>query len=114
MKDNNKIVGAKLKQARVEAGITQHQLSIYLDIDQSMISKVEKGDRSMDQDTLLKVSELFCLPLEYFNNDDIEIYDRAVSFRTDNLSEDDLDFVITINRIVLNQIKMDEMSQEII
>lgn len=109
MKKKNEIQGKKIKQARVDSGLTQKQLSIYLGLDQSMVSKVEKGERVLDLGTIEKVSELFCIPSEYFIDDNKNIYDRKLAFRSERLDTSDLDFITTINRIVLNQIKMDEI-----
>ena len=48
----NKMVGKTLKELRSENGYTQEQVSIYLGITQSNLSKIENGERNFNM-TLL-------------------------------------------------------------
>ena len=83
MKLNNMaIVGENIRELRKNAKITQEQLANYLSIDQSLISKIEKGERS-------------------------------IAFRTDGISNSDFETLSIINKIVLNQFKMDELDRGI-
>ena len=56
-------IGEKIKRLRETAKVTQTQLAEFLSIDQSLISKIEKGERSISSDMLSNIATLFCYPL---------------------------------------------------
>ena len=49
----------RLKQLRKESKITQEQLANYLDVDQSMITKLENGTRNLSVTLIEKICNLF-------------------------------------------------------
>ena len=49
----------RLKQLRKESKITQEQLAKYLDVDQTMITKLENGTRSLNVLLIEKICNLF-------------------------------------------------------
>ena len=56
-------IGKKVKLLREAASFTQQQLADYLSVDQSLISKFEKGERSINSDALKQLSVLMRLNL---------------------------------------------------
>lgn len=56
----------KLKRARLEAGLTQVQVSKKLKCPQSYVSKVEAGEQRLDIVELKKFAELYKKDLRYF------------------------------------------------
>lgn len=56
----------KLKRARLEAGLTQVQVSKKLKRPQSYISKVEAGEQRLDIVELKKFAELYKKDFHYF------------------------------------------------
>lgn len=56
----------KLKKARLEANLTQVEVSRILECHQSYISKSESGERRVDFVELVRFSKIYKKPLDYF------------------------------------------------
>jgi transcriptional regulator with XRE-family HTH domain len=105
-------IGKRLKEFRKITNLTQTQVADFLSIDQSMVAKLETGERSISSDVLEKLSTLFCCTLDdILVNGKIE-KKQIISFRKNNIESTDLKTMATINRIVLNQFEMDELVEE--
>ena len=52
-------IGFKIKQLREKSKLNQTQLAVFLDVDQSYVSKCEKGERQLSLDSLEKLCNLF-------------------------------------------------------
>ena len=62
-----------LKILRKKAKLTQSKLAKMLHVDRQVIYKYEKGINQASFDTLVKMSEIFNVPVEYLINDEIDI-----------------------------------------
>lgn len=102
-------IGKRIRSLRDESKLTQTKLSEYLSLDQSMIAKIEKGERNITSDVIEKLSALFCCTVDYLLFGENQEQKCTVSFRTNNLTSDDLKALAIINKIVLNQFEMDKM-----
>ena len=102
-------IGKRIRYLRDESKLTQTKLSEYLSLDQSMIEKIEKGERNITSDVIEKLSALFCCTVDYILFGENQEQKCTVSFRTNNLTSDDLKALAIINKIVLNQFEMDKM-----
>lgn len=103
-------IGKKVKLLREAASFTQQQLADYLSVDQSLISKFEKGERSINSDALKQLSVLFYCPISALVSDDEVKPVYNVAFRTNAISQEDLMALSVINRIALNQLQMDQLA----
>jgi transcriptional regulator with XRE-family HTH domain len=56
----------RLKQARVEAGLTQVDVAKAIKRPQSFVSKIESGERRVDVVELSELSEIYGRPLDFF------------------------------------------------
>lgn len=56
----------KLRQARLEAGLTQVDVGRKLKKPQAYVSKIERGERRVDVVELDELARLYNKPLEYF------------------------------------------------
>ncbi len=101
-------VGSKLKSIRENSKLTQSQIAEFLNIDQSLVSKIEKGERSISSDMLEKLATLFCYSIFDIVSKDTVEKKIDISFRTNLIENSDLIKLATINRIVLNQFEMDK------
>jgi transcriptional regulator with XRE-family HTH domain len=57
---------AKLRQARLEAGLSQVEVAQKLDKPQSYVSKCESGERRVDVVELIDFAALYNKPIEFF------------------------------------------------
>ena len=108
-----KIMGDRLKASREKIGLTQNHIAEYLNVDQSLVSKFESGERVISTDMLDALSALFCCPVSAFvsNND----YGKPIefAFRTSAIEKNDLEALASINKIALNQLQMERLSKGI-
>jgi transcriptional regulator with XRE-family HTH domain len=58
----------KLRQARLDADLTQVEVGEKLKKPQAYISKIERGERSVDALELSEFAKLYKKPLDYFVN----------------------------------------------
>lgn len=101
--------GVRFKQLREQSGFTQKNVSDFLDVDQSFISKVEKGERSLTADMVSKVSSLFGVPVTAFETQNNYNFKVRYAFRMSDLSSEDLKTISAINKIALNARFMTEL-----
>ena len=103
-------IGEKIKQLRESANLTQQQIADYLKVDQSLISKFEKGERTISSDALKQLAILFCCPVSVLVSEETVKPVFNVAFRTNAISTEDLRALSVINKIALNQLQMDQLA----
>lgn len=106
-------IGQRIKDNRKSIGLTQKQLGEYLGLDQSMVAKIEKGQRNINSDVIDRLSSLFCCPIDYILYGKNNNKKCQIAFRTDKLSASDLKAIAEVNKIILNQFEMDKILGEI-
>lgn len=107
MKTNTKNI--RLKQLRKESKITQEQLAKYLGVDQTMITKLENGTRSLNVTLIDKICNLFgCSDAYLMGEDDIYI-PLHFAFRSNQIQTEDLESIAMVNKIVMNIRYMNEI-----
>lgn len=57
--DGRKIISKNIKKYREKAGLTREALSLLLGLDNSYISKLEKGKINIGIDTITKLANIF-------------------------------------------------------
>ncbi len=93
----NKVVGKNLNELRRKNGYTQQQVSDYLGITQSNLSKIENGERNFNMTLLDKLCLLYnCTPEYLLGETDIYVKSR-IAFRSDE--KVDLSVVAKMNEI---------------
>lgn len=103
-------VGRNIKILREKSGLNQKQVAEFLGLDQSMISKIEKGERNISADLIERLANLFCCPVSSIVNGDEDLTCR-VAFRSNLITKEDLEALSLINRIALNQFEMDRIAR---
>ena len=104
-------IGKRIKSLREESKLTQTKIAEYLSLDQSMIAKIERGDRSVSSDVIEKLSYLFCCTTNYILTGEDPEQKCMISFRSGDITESDLESLTIINKIVLNQFEMDKIAR---
>lgn len=99
----------RLKKLREESKITQEQLAKYLDVDQSMITKLENGTRNLNVTLIEKICSLFGCSETYLVGEDDAYIPLNFSFRSSRIQPEDLESIAVVNKIVMNIRYMNEM-----
>lgn len=108
----NARVGARLKQLRKESKITQEQMANYLNVDQSMVTKLENGTRSLNVTLIEKICNLFGCSQAYLLGEDDSYIPLNFAFRSNGVQAEDLESIAAVNRIVMNIRLMNEMMED--
>ena len=102
------ILGQRLRELRESSGLSQKQIAECLSVDQSLIFKFESGERSISSTQLDTICDIVCFPVDKLLDERQDVKPgNAVSFKTAKLSIESIKALSVINRIFLNQMKMD-------
>ena len=88
----------RLKKLREENGYSQKQIADYLEIDQSYISKIEKGKRNLNEISFNKLCLLYNCSPDYLLGKSDEYEHPKISFRSDETV--DLFAISKMNQVV--------------
>lgn len=102
-------IGNRLKTLREKSGLNQVQMAAFLDVDQSYISKCEKGERQLSVDALEKACCLFGCTLSELTDGHDDIKHLRFAFRASSINEDDLFAISDINKVALNLKQMRQL-----
>ncbi len=105
-------LGKNIKKLRETANLSQKHIADYLIVDQSLISKIETGERAISADKLVELSRLFCCSVEKMLSEDEVNPEFKIAFRTQKLNNNDLIALAQINKIALNLLQMDKLIGE--
>lgn len=94
---------------RKNSKITQKQLAVYLNVDQSYVSKWEKGERQPSTDILEKLCNLFGCPIKFFTDSEFEYLPMHYAFRSEGIELEDFVCISAMNKIALNLNHMEEI-----
>lgn len=96
-----KNVGNNLKRLREASGFSQRSIADFLNVDQSLVSKIEKGERGISAVMLDELASLFGVSAAAVANDSAG-RPLACAFRCSDLSRDEMRAVCAVNKIALN------------
>lgn len=102
----------RIRELRKESKITQEQLAQYLKVDQSMITKLENGSRSLNVTFIEKLCSLFGCSEKYLMGEEDEYIPLNFAFRSNGIQAEDLESIAAVNRIAMNIRYMNEMLGE--
>ena len=95
-------IGENLRILREGAGYNQTSIATFLGVDQSLISKIEKGERNISADMLDKLASLYGVTTSSIVNDIVSGKQLSCAFRCSDLTLDDMEAISAINKIALN------------
>jgi len=111
MSANSAIIGDNAKSARESNGFTQANIADFLKVDQSLISKFEKGERSIQSDMLERLANLYGYRISDFECEGgIPKQRMKVAYRSSGMSAEDMETIHDIRRIVMNLFFMAEIT----
>lgn len=99
----------RLKELRIESKLTQSQLAQYLGVDQSMITRLEDGSRSLTVSLLDKLCSLFGCTEGYLLGENDVYVPLNFAFRSNGIQAEDLEGIAAVNKIVMNIRHMNEI-----
>lgn len=108
----NNIIGENIRRLRDSAGYNQQIIATFLNVDQSLISKIEKGERSISVDMLEKLAVLFGVTLEDMTKSDATTKTLSCAFRCNELTPNEMEAICAINRIALNSDFMNKVLED--
>ncbi len=94
-----KTVGQIIRTKRETLGLLLRQVSAYADIDQAILSKIERNERKPTKDLILKIAEILQLDkqelLVQFMSDKIayEIADEDCASRVLKVAEEKIEYI---------------------
>ena len=103
------IIGETIRNLRENAEFTQESLAKYLNVDQSLISKIEKGERGMSADMIEKLASLFGVTVDQLENEAMSVSKLSFAFRGSKFSVEEMEAISAINMIALNSELMNEL-----
>ena len=108
---NNAIIGRNIKSYREKLQLNQNQVSNWLGVSRELISYYESGKREIDLSKLESLAELFGIELINLIEEDSELIsaDLAFAFRSDHISDEDLEQISQFRRIIKNYLKLKHM-----
>ena len=95
MADIRGAVGARLREARIEAGLTQEALAHQLGLSQVGYSGMERGRTLIGVDVLLDVCQVLGRPINYFVG--------SVAVEIDDVSEETREMVGLMENLLLRE-----------
>ena len=96
------IMGENIRILRDNAGFTQGNLAVFLGGDQSLISKVEKGERNLSADMIEKIASLFGVTVDQLEKQNVATSKLSFAFRGSDFSITEMEAMSAINKIALN------------
>ena len=102
-------INIRLKQLRKESRITQEQMAEYLGVDQSLITKLENGTRSLNVTLIDKICNLFGCSEAYLMGEDDAYIPLNFGFRSNGIQSEDLESIAVVNKIAMNIRYMNEL-----
>lgn len=109
---DHKVTGKNIQVLREKAGYTQASLAKFLHVDQSLVSKIEKGERALTTDSLEKLSGLFGVTTEELTHENVSPCNLSFAFRGSDFTIEEMEAISDINRIALNSEFMSKLLKE--
>lgn len=66
-------LGKRIKEERLKLNLTQEQLSEFVDISTSYMGQIERGERKVTLDTLVRISNRLNVSIDFLLKDSINI-----------------------------------------
>ena len=66
-------LGKRIKEERLKLNFTQEQLAEYADISTSYMGQIERGERNVTLDTLVRIANTLNVSIDYLLKDSINI-----------------------------------------
>lgn len=99
------LIGKRLKELRKKSGMTQYQLGKMINVTKVSICCYEKGTRTPSLETLIDLSNIFNVNIDYLLGNDIYTVSESNEEYGIKVAEEELDFI----QILRNNSKLHDM-----
>ena len=110
----NDLIVRKVKEARLQRGLTQKDLANHLGRTSAAISDLERGKVQVSASDLYRIAQLFNKPIEFFYGEDMgsaEIQDMIAVYRKQN--PEDQSNSIELSRMMLKMQEIGDFAKSI-
>ena len=83
----------RIKEIRLQNGISQKQLALAIGVAQNTLSQYENGKRAPDFDTMARMSDYFHVSVDYLLGRDEEKLPTVISEEQDSIDEELMKYV---------------------
>lgn len=83
----------RIKEIRLQNGISQKQLALAIGVAQNTLSQYENGKRAPDFDTMARISDYFHVSVDYLLGRDEEKLPTVISEEQDSMDEELMKYV---------------------
>lgn len=104
---DNKAIGERIKAEREKLGMTRDEFSESVDISNIFLSQIERGERQMSLNTLIKISCKLNLSLDYiiFGDDSISVNKELIIKKINETSKRELKVIDDVLKAILPNLK---------
>lgn len=95
-------LGKTLKLLREQSSFTQSNIASFLGVDQSLISKFEKGERGIASELLERYACLLGVQMSDIHRGPAGVKPLSIALRATEIAVEDMDAICAVNRIALN------------
>ena len=74
-----KFLGKRIREERLKLNLTQEKLSEYVGISDSYLGQIERGERSVTLDTLIRIVNRLGVTIDFLLQESINIEDKYVN-----------------------------------
>ena len=93
-------LGMKIRQERLKRDFTQEQLSELCGISSSYIGIIERGDKKLSIETLVKIATILDVSIDYLLSDSLQLSTdtriQQISSIVSNLESNDINMIIDV------------------
>lgn len=104
-----KLLGARVRQERTRKGLTQEQLAEMCGISSSYIGIIERGDKKLSVETLVKIASVLNISTDYLLKDSIrqlpESMVNTLLSAVKDLNQDEMDMVLDVISTMTSHLK---------
>ena len=86
----NKEIGKRIEELRTKHGFSQANLATFLGIDQSLVSRIERGERTLNESLLDQLSALFGITVEELTEGTGKTTGICCALRASDINADDM------------------------
>lgn len=66
-------LGKRIREERLKLGLTQEKLAESIDVSNSYVGQIERGERSVTLDTLIRITQRLGVTIDYLLKDSVDM-----------------------------------------